>query len=53
VTISDRRSINPDRTHLYYVSFYLESHRFHTKYTLIYLSIVEKEERKDKVLHDI
>jgi hypothetical protein len=43
VTIFDRRSVSPDGTHLYYISFYLESPGFHTKHMLIYSSIREKK----------
>jgi len=46
VTIFDRRSIGPDTIHLYYTSFYLQSHRFHTKHVLIY-SCIEEEKGKD------
>ncbi len=41
VTIFDRRNISIDGIHLHYISFYLESHRFHTKHLLIYSSIME------------
>ena len=39
VTIFITRGIGADRFHLYYISFYLEAHRSHTKHTLIYSSI--------------
>src|ERR1700728_1689121 len=56
VTIFDRRSVSPDRIHLYYISFYLQSHRFHTKHLLIYSCIREKKgigkDDKDKVRND-
>jgi len=49
VTIFDRRSIVPDTIHLYYTSFYLQSHRFHTKHVLIYLCIGEKKGKDNKI----
>jgi hypothetical protein len=53
VTIFDRRSVKRDRTHLYYVSFYLQSHRFHTKHVLIYTHIGGKKgKNNDKVRKD-
>jgi hypothetical protein len=49
VTIFDRRSVNPDRIRLYYICFYLQSHRFHTKHVLIYLCIGEKKGKDNKI----
>jgi len=49
VTIFDRRSFSPDTIHLYYISFYLQSHRFHTKHVLIYSCIEEKKGKDNKV----
>jgi hypothetical protein len=34
---------------LYYISFYLQSHRFHTKHVLIYLYIGEKKGKDNKI----
>src|SRR4051812_2173338 len=44
VTISNRNNDGVGGIHLYYISFYLESHRFRTKHALIY-SPSEREER--------
>src|ERR1700728_1261930 len=49
VTIFDRRSFSPDTIHLYYISFYLQSHRFHTKHVLIY-SCIEEKKGKDNTI---
>jgi hypothetical protein len=41
--IFDRRSVSADETTLYSVSSYRESHRSHTKHTLIYTHVSGKE----------
>ncbi len=41
--IFDRKGVNTGGTHIYYISFYLKSHRFHTKQTLIYPRIREEK----------
>ncbi len=49
VTIFDRRRVSADGTTLYYICFYLQSHRFHTKHVLIYSCTKEKKGKDNKV----
>jgi hypothetical protein len=48
VTIFDRRSGGTDENHLYYISFYLESHRLHPKHVFIYATKAGTEKKIER-----